>query len=796
MSLQSRLFLFFTVAVVVPLAIAGVLSESAVSSTLTNRDQTRVQTATPGLTALLTAEINDIQPVVAAIAEGNGFTTALATAISTGDATQLSSVLQLDLSASSQNPIQLSSTLDFAVVENADGGIIASVTGAPNYIPGNTPPTKEQLLNPAAGVPTGTNMPVSKVFVPLLGGPQGGRIGTLVGGIYLDNNFAQSMRTSAAVDVTIVVGGKAVASSIGGAASPWSFPVSKSRLSPFSTTIGGHSADAEVTKLVSSVPVRDAALVTSVPPTSQRKGRVYLAAILVVLALAAAAAALLGFLLSGAIARPLRQLAGAADAIAAGNYDSRIDVRSGHEVGRLARAFNAMAQSLAVHITELSESREELRRSLTRFGETLRSTHDLDKILQVVLDTSVDALRATGGVLLVVNPEGAFAGQLTVAAARGVATDSLVLREGEGIAGAVALNGDPIRLPDSDLAGPPPPLLDPEEGAEQRATPAGATGATPAGATGATPETAFGDPGSSAAVPPGSVPSAAVPSAAVPSAALSSGALASGAKPSGRTNGREAARRAGATAGHSLTAEPSPAEPPFRTGIWVPVFAQGRIFAVLALFDREDGGMFTARDLDTVMSLSDQAGVAIDNVVLHEEAQRLAITDGMTGIWNHRYFQLRFDQEMDRSARFRRPFCLLLCDIDDFKVVNDSYGHLVGDSVLIELARRIRSEVRDIDVLARYGGEEFVLILPETDADGGQRAADKIRRRIGDSPFGRDRQIPVTISVGVACFPRAGTDQTALLRAADVALYQAKAGGKDRIVFYVPTEEGKPSHVG
>jgi diguanylate cyclase (GGDEF)-like protein len=96
-------------------------------------------------------------------------------------------------------------------------------------------------------------------------------------------------------------------------------------------------------------------------------------------------------------------------------------------------------------------------------------------------------------------------------------------------------------------------------------------------------------------------------------------------------------------------------------------------------------------------------------------------------------------------------------------------------------------------VLARYGGEEFVLILPETDADGGFRAAEKIRRRISEVPFGRDRSIPVTMSIGVACFPRAGTDQTTLLRAADVVLYQAKARGKNRTIVHQSTEEGKAS---
>ncbi|HWD09197.1 MAG TPA: diguanylate cyclase [Actinomycetota bacterium] len=762
MSLQSRLFFFFTIAVVVPLAIAGILSEHAVASTLASRDQDRVRTVTPGLTALLSQQLTAIQPAASAIAANPAFKSAVANSTH-GDAVDLAAALQAGVLQNPQGAAKGASPLDFAVVANAQGVLIGAVTGTANYLPGIIPPTPEQLLAPSVGSPTGTNLLVSKTIVPLFSGNPPAPIGLLVAGAYLDNNFAQNLEASTGVDVTIVVQGEAIASSVGGAASAttsWKVPVTTRRLTPFHTTIGGQAAEAEVAPLVHDLPVTTVAVVTSSPPTSMSQGREIIASILIVLALAAIAAALLGFLLSRAIARPVLQLAAAADSIAEGNYDSSIQVRSGHEVGRLADAFNAMAGKLSAHIAQLSESREELKRSLTRFGETLRSTHDLDKILQVVLDTSVDALRATGGVLLVVNPEEAFAGQLTVAAARGVAADGLVLREGEGIAGAVALTGEPIRLPDADLAGPPPPLLEPESEPEG----------------------------------PGA---AARPSTADVVLDLESPRVPTTPSVNGHTE--IAARRpVGAAPGRRRLAEPSPAEPPFRTGIWVPVFAQGRIFAVLALFDREDGGFFTSRDLDTVMSLSDQAGVAIDNVVLHEEAQRLAITDGMTGIWNRRYFQLRFDQELDRSARFRRPFCLLLCDIDDFKVVNDSYGHPVGDAVLIELARRIRSEVRDIDVLARYGGEEFVLILPETDADGGQRAAEKIRRRIGDSPFARDRQIPVTISVGIGCFPRAGTDQTALLRAADVALYQAKAAGKDRVVLYQATEaeEGRPTHVG
>ena len=151
---------------------------------------------------------------------------------------------------------------------------------------------------------------------------------------------------------------------------------------------------------------------------------------------------------------------------------------------------------------------------------------------------------------------------------------------------------------------------------------------------------------------------------------------------------------------------------------------------VVCLYDREDGQQFSEADMSTLISLADQAGVAIENVFLHERAKRLAITDGLTGIWNRRYFQMQFEQEMERSVRFRRPFTLVLLDIDDFKAINDTYGHQRGDSVLIELAARVKGGIRDIDVVARYGGEEFALILPETDGEGGRRLSEKIRGEV------------------------------------------------------------------
>ena len=691
LSLQSKLFAFFIGIVVVPLTVAALLISLDVFGLLRHQDSERVAGAAPGAAALYNERVGAINDRVRSI----GADPSLKTALITGDSLTIESALRQALNGKQGN-------LDFAMVLDSHNKLLAQVRGQPMYLPGAAAPTAEEMVatRTVTGGPSMASLLAAYTIVPVINGSSSATVGTLIAGDYLDNTFAEELASSTGIDVTMVVQGQAVASSLKnppGVTNPWTVAVPPSGTQPVRATIGDHPVDAVVHALQGNVPATTAALMISGPLSSQARGQALLASILGFLIVAALGAAVLGLALTRAIARPLRELAKGANAIAAGDYDQHIAVRSADEVGQLARAFNEMTGRLAVHVADLQESREELKRSLARFGETLRSTHDLDKILHVVLDTSVDALRALGGTLMVVRPCPGGS-ELTVAASRGVDASELRLQAGEGIAGSVAMTGEPVFVPDT----------------------------------------------------------------------------------------------LGTGQSHRLPLA-APVEPPFESAIWVPVFAQGRIFAVLSLFDREDDSSFSAGDLDTVLSLADQAGVAIDNVVLHQEAQRLAITDGMTGVWNHRYFQLRFDQEMDRSARFRRPFCLLLCDIDDFKYVNDTYGHPQGDSVLIELARRVRSEVRDIDVLARYGGEEFVLILPETDADGGFRAAEKIRRRIFDSSFGKDRSIPVTMSIGVACFPRAGTDQSTLLRAADVALYQAKALGKNRSIVFQSPEEGKAS---
>jgi diguanylate cyclase (GGDEF)-like protein len=202
---------------------------------------------------------------------------------------------------------------------------------------------------------------------------------------------------------------------------------------------------------------------------------------------------------------------------------------------------------------------------------------------------------------------------------------------------------------------------------------------------------------------------------------------------------------------------------------------------VLNLYDRVDGQPYDDADLETIQSFAGQAAVAIDNVLLHQEAQRLSVTDGLTGLGNYRFFQQTLAREVDRAARFGRPLSLLMLDLDRFKQVNDEHGHQVGDAVLVQVADRIREEVREVDEVARYGGEEFVVVLPETGLEGAQHLADRICERLRARPLHTAAgDLVVTVSIGVAVYPEHGDSPASLVRAADQALYVAKGEGRDR----------------
>lgn len=169
----------------------------------------------------------------------------------------------------------------------------------------------------------------------------------------------------------------------------------------------------------------------------------------------------------------------------------------------------------------------------------------------------------------------------------------------------------------------------------------------------------------------------------------------------------------------------------------------------------------------------------------HEEIYRLTIIDGLTEIHNHRFLTDFLDRELARSVRHGRPLSLLMFDLDRFKTVNDSYGHLCGDFVLRELSRRVRGFVRREDLFARYGGEEFAIVLVETGVPEAVAAAERVRATVAAQPFRfESHSLDLTVSVGVATTPGGETDLTTaeLFKRADALLYRAKAGGRNRVV--------------
>lgn len=169
----------------------------------------------------------------------------------------------------------------------------------------------------------------------------------------------------------------------------------------------------------------------------------------------------------------------------------------------------------------------------------------------------------------------------------------------------------------------------------------------------------------------------------------------------------------------------------------------------------------------------------------NQALREMAVRDGLTSLYNHRYFQETLAQEIARSKRFGKECGLIFFDVDNFKHYNDTHGHPEGDRLLKGLAQIIMGHSRACDVAARYGGEEFVLLLPETGKEGAVKVAEEMRLRVAEHPFaGRETQPlgRVTVSIGVATFPEDGGEAAALLQCADQLLYRAKNGGKNMVV--------------
>jgi len=337
------------------------------------------------------------------------------------------------------------------------------------------------------------------------------------------------------------------------------------------------------------------------------------------------------YVLGRSVVRTLGRLVDAANAIAEGRLGGRVEVRGRDEFSQLGGAFNRMAATLELRLAELETERSRVRGATARFGEALAATHDPGQLIQVVVQSAVEATGAAGGVVL--GPDGELA------------------RAGDPDAGFERL-AFPLRVGSSD-------------------------------------------------------------------------------------------------------------------------------FGLLVL----TSDSFEADHVETVASLATQVVVALENARLHRMVERQALVDSLTGLANRRSLEESLRIELARATRFGDSVCVVLADLDDFKSVNDKYGHAAGDEVLKAFAGALRKTARESDVAGRWGGEEFALVLPGTDAAGGARLAERARIAIEEHHV----EMPngdfcaVTASFGVAAFPESH-ELGEILAAADSALYAAKGQGKNRVI--------------
>jgi diguanylate cyclase (GGDEF)-like protein len=196
-------------------------------------------------------------------------------------------------------------------------------------------------------------------------------------------------------------------------------------------------------------------------------------------------------------------------------------------------------------------------------------------------------------------------------------------------------------------------------------------------------------------------------------------------------------------------------------------------------------GIFRSDIRQMLGVIANQVAVSIENGLIYQKMETMATTDGLTGLTNHRSFQERFDDLLDRSSRHQHKAAVLLCDVDHFKGVNDTHGHPVGDEVLRQVAAVLGKAVRKIDVPARYGGEEFAVLLEATDPAGAVGLAERIRTDVAALSFVSEAgAFQITMSIGIACFPADAADKATLIERADQALYHAKESGRNRVVSW------------
>jgi diguanylate cyclase (GGDEF)-like protein len=222
-----------------------------------------------------------------------------------------------------------------------------------------------------------------------------------------------------------------------------------------------------------------------------------------------------------------------------------------------------------------------------------------------------------------------------------------------------------------------------------------------------------------------------------------------------------------------------------RSIICVPLKSKGRVLGVVELVNKGDEELFKEEDMNLLITLADYTAIAIENAKYFQKVQDLTITDDVTTLYNSRYLHRFLEYESERARRYKTSLSLIFLDIDYFKRVNDTYGHLCGSKLLKEIGFLLQNKIRKVDVACRYGGDEFVIVLPHTEKEDAYQVAKKIKNSLKSTMFLKEDglKIKITASFGVASIPGDAGDTIGLIRLADNAMYKVKGLSKDGVLM-------------